>query len=231
MTNGCREGARLCGALAGVLLLGAAAPAGALDQGDWLVRGRLVGVFPQDDSSAVSVGGAPLAGSEVSVDNGVTLDIDFSYMFTRNIGAELLLDLTSKHDIASEGTLAAVAPGTIIEARVLPPTLLLQYHFNSGGAFKPYVGAGINYTKFVNVKASGAGRAALGLSNVDLDSSWGFALQVGADYQLNDRWYLNADVKYIDVSTTGTANSLLGGVNVDVDIDPVLVGVGVGYRF
>jgi len=231
MTSGIAGVARVGGAMVGALLLGAAAPAGALDEGDWLVRGRLVGVVPQDDSGSVSVGGAPLAGSGVSVGNGVTLDIDFTYMFTRNIGAELLLDVTSKHDIDSEGTLAAVAPGTIIEARVLPPTLLLQYHFNSGGAFKPYVGAGLNYSTFLNVKASGTGRATLGLSNVDLDSSWGLALQAGADYRINERWYLNADVKYIDMSTTATANSLLGPVNVDVDVDPLLVGVGVGYRF
>ena len=206
-------------------------PASALGQGDWLVRGRLAAVVPNDDSGAVSVGGAAIAGSGVNVDTGYTLDIDFTYMFTDNIGAELLLDITSEHDISSTGTLAAVAPGTIIEASPLPPTLLLQYHFMPNQRFKPYVGAGLNYTKFLGVKATGTGRSVLGLSNVDLDDSFGFALQIGADYRLNDRWYLNADLKYIDMSTEATANSLLGPVRVDVDIDPLVIGVGVGYRF
>ncbi len=219
------------GALAVVASMAWTAPAGAIEQGDWLVRGRVLAVVPQDDSGVVFVGGAPLAGSSVSVDTGYTLDIDFTYMFTDNIGAELLLDLTSEHDVDSEGSLAAVAPGTLIQARVLPPSLLLQYHFNPAGRFKPYLGAGINYSRFVNVKPTGRGRAALGLSNVDLDDSFGLALQVGADYRIDDRWYLNADLKYIDISTTATANSLLGPVRVDVDVDPLIFGVGIGYRF
>lgn len=209
----------------------AAHGAAALEQGDWLVRARIAAVVPQDDSGAVSVGGAAIAGSGVSVETGYTLDLDFTYMFTDHIGAELLLDLTSEHDIASTGALAAVAPGTLISARALPPSLIAQYHFMPRERFKPYLGVGINYTRFVNVKPTSNGRTALGLSGVDLDSSWGYVLQAGADYRINERWYLNADLKYIDMSTTATANSLLGPVRVDVDVDPLVIGVGVGYRF
>ncbi len=218
-------------ALAAVIALLGTQAALALEQGDWLVRGRLVAVSPNDDSGAVFVGGAPLAGSGVEVDTGYTLDIDFSYMFTNHIAAELLLDITSKHDISSTGTLAAVAPGTIISTRVLPPSLLLQYHFRPTQKFKPYIGAGLNYTMFLDESTEGTGRTALGLSGVDLDNSFGFVLQAGADYQISDRWYLNADIKYIDLNTTATANSLLGPVRVDVDIDPLLFGIGIGYRF
>ena len=126
-----------------------------------------------------------------------------------------------------------VAPGTIVTARPLPPSLILQYHFMPRERFKPYVGVGINYTTFLDVKATGNGKSALGLNSVDLDDSWGYVLQVGADYQIADRWYLNADLKYIDMSTTATANSatLSAPVRVDVDIDPLVIGVGVGYRF
>jgi outer membrane protein len=152
-------------------------------------------------------------------------------MFTDNIGAELLLDLTSGHDVSSSGALATIAPGTIIETRALPPSLLLQYHFMPKAKFKPYVGAGLNYTKFIRTKARGTGESVLGMSGVELDDSFGIVVQVGADYQLNDRWYMNVDLKYIDMSTTATANSLLGPVRVDVDINPVVVGVGLGYRF
>lgn len=209
----------------------AARGAAAIEQGDWLVRARVAAVVPQDDSGAVSVGGAAIAGSGVSVDNGYTLDIDFTYMFTDNIGAELLLDITSEHEVSSSGTLAAVAPGSLISARALPPSLIAQYHFMPRERFKPYLGVGINYTKFVNVKPTSNGRTTLGLSGVDMDSSWGYVLQAGADYRINERWYLNADLKYIDMSTTATASSLLGPVRVDVDVDPLVIGVGVGYRF
>ncbi|MCB1740356.1 MAG: OmpW family protein [Gammaproteobacteria bacterium] len=220
--------------LAAATLVVAAAgvqPAAAIKQGDWLVRGRLAAVVPLDDSGVVNVGGAPLAGSGVEVDTGFTLDIDFTYMFTNNIGAELLLDVTSKHDIDSTGTLAGVAPGTILTARALPPALILQYHFMPQQTFKPYLGVGLNYTKFIDAKPTDNGRATLGLSGVDLDDSLGFVLQVGADYQINDRWYLNADLKYIDMDTTATANSALGPIKVDVDVNPLVIGIGVGYRF
>lgn len=209
----------------------AARGAAAIEQGDWLVRARIAAVVPQDDSGAVSVGGAAIAGSGVSVDTGYTLDLDFTYMFTDHIGAELLLDLTSEHDINSTGALAAVAPGTLISARALPPSLIVQYHLMPRERFKPYLGVGINYTKFVNAKPTSNGRTTLGLSGVDMDSSWGYVLQAGADYRINERWYLNADLKYIDMSTTATANSLLGPIRVDVDVDPLVIGVGVGYRF
>lgn len=221
----------LAGAVSAAGLGLAIVPAAALEQGDWLVRGRLVSVVPQDDSGVVSVGGAPLAGSGVSVDSGYTLDIDFTYMITDNIGAELLLDVTSEHDVSSSGTLATVAPGEIISARVLPPSLILQYHFMPERRFKPYLGIGVNYTTFLDAGPTSNGRAALGLSNVDMDESVGFVLQAGADYRIDDRWYLNADVKYIDLETTATASSALGPVRVDVDINPVLFGLGVGYRF
>jgi outer membrane protein len=221
----------IAGLVVGAALLASATPVAAVGQGDWLVRGRLVAVAPQDDSGVVFVGGAPLVGSEVSVDNGYTLDIDFTYMFTDNIGAELLLDVTSEHDVDSGGTLASIVPGKLASVRVLPPSLILQYHFRAGDKFKPYVGAGLNYTTFLNEKASDAASGILGMSDLDLDDSFGFVLQLGADYQIDDRWYLNADIKYIDLSTTATANSLVGPIRVDVDIDPLLFGVGVGYRF
>ena len=122
-------------------------------------------------------------------------------------------------------------PGTIISARPLPPSLIFQYHFNPKQRFKPYLGVGLNYTTFLDTKAKGSGKSVLGMSNVDLDDSFGLVLQVGADWQINDRWYLNGDLKYIDMDTTATANSALGPVSVDVDIDPLIIGVGVGYRF
>lgn len=108
----------------------------------------------------------------------------------------------------------------------LPPTLLAQYHFTNFGAFKPYVGAGINFTRFSNVKFNDAPTAAG--ANID-KNSWGGALQVGFDYALDKNWSINFDVKKVYIDTTVSVPAL--GYSGKFKVDPLLVGVGVGYRF
>ncbi len=214
--------------------ISASAPVAALNAGDWLVRGRLISIMPNDDSSDVTSNGTRVPNTTVSVDNGFSLDIDFTYMFTKNIGAELLLDLSSKHDVTSEGaTLKTLAPGEIISANVLPPSLLLQYHFLPDSNIRPYVGAGFNFTYFFNEKSSDSLNKGLnGVSELELDSSFGWAAQVGLDYDINKDLFLNVDVKYLDINTTASFKSgALGNVEVDVDVNPWVFGIGVGSRF
>jgi outer membrane protein len=221
---------KLTGAMVAAGLALSATPAAAWEAGDWLVRGRLINVAPDDSSSAVSIAGAAVPGSGVSVDSAVTLDIDFTYMMTRNWGAELLLDLSSKHDVSATGSLSAL--GQIVSARVLPPALLLQYHFAPGAKVQPYAGVGLNYTYFFDEDASASLAGALGGSaSVDLDSSWGLAAQVGADIDLNNGWFLNVDLKYIDINTTANITAPAGLTRVDVDINPWVYGIGLGKRF
>jgi len=211
-------------------------PAIALEAGDVLVRGRIIHVAPDSDSDNVisSATGGSVPDTNVEVDSATTLDIDITYMFTKNIGAELLLDIPAEHDINSEGsTLTSLAPGTIITTRVLPPALILQYHFIPDGMFRPYVGAGLNYTLFFDEEATDSLKNGLnGATDLDLDSSFGLALQAGFDYDLGNDWFVNADLKYIDMETTATFNTgALGRVEVDVDINPWIIGVGIGRRF
>ena len=108
----------------------------------------------------------------------------------------------------------------------LPPTLLAQYHFTNFGAFKPYVGAGINYTRFSSVKFDPAVEAALDPSIKK--NSWGGALQVGFDYALDKNWSINFDVKKVYIATDVYSFGTKVG---KFKVDPLLVGVGVGYRF
>ena len=106
---------------------------------------------------------------------------------------------------------------------VLPPTLTLQYHFTDLGAFKPYVGAGINYTYFYETD----------LANDTLeikDSSWGGALQVGMDYMIDKNWSINLDLKYIWMDTEVKVKST-GAKLGDLDINPYVIGIGARYRF
>jgi outer membrane protein len=202
-------------------------PVLAYEAGDWLVRGRIINVNPNDDSSLVSVGGVPVAGSGVTVDDDTVPELDITYMIAPNWGVELILGY-SEHDVDASGTLKAL--GNVIEAKALPPTLTLQYHFAPNSDFRPYVGAGVNYTYFWDEDVKGP----LGIpgAKVDMDDSWGLAVQAGIDIAINEDWFVNLDVKYLDMETTAKfKNTLVGAAEVDVDVDPVVWGVGIGRRF
>lgn len=200
------------------------APVSLAGAGDWLVRLRALHVSPNDDSGSVST----LPGSGVRVDSDTTLELDFTYFVTRNLGIEAILG-TSQHNINAEGSIAGL--GKIAEVRTLPPTITLQYHFQPNATFRPYAGIGINYTKFYDQDASSSLDSALGPTRVELDSSWGISGQLGIDIKFSRDWFVNFDAKYIRIDTTANLNS--GGVvrKVDVDINPWFIGVGVGRRF
>ena len=194
------------------------------EPGDWLILARVLYVGPNDDSGPVS--GIP--GSGVSVGSDVTPELDFTYFITNNLALEAILG-SSKHDIDAEGSIRGL--GKIAEARTLPPTVTLQYHFQPDSKIRPYIGLGINYTKFFDTESSASLDGALGPTKVDLSSSWGLAGQFGIDIPFQKDWFFNFDAKYILMDTTATLNS--SGVirTVDVDIDPWFIGLGIGRRF
>ncbi len=195
----------------------AAQEAVAAARSPWQVRVRALGVIPNDKGSVNGV-----AGSDLQYSNSITPELDISYYFTDNLAAELILGTTSSK-IGGAGTLAGVNVG---KTWILPPTLTLQYHFTELGAFKPYVGAGINYTFFYNESEKG------GFSNLKVDHHVGAALQVGFDYMFNEHWGVNFDVKKIFLETDWSANhSTLGRLSGKAKLDPWLVGAGVTYRF
>ncbi len=194
-----------------------AAPAQALEAGDWLVRGAVGYIDPQDDSDELS--GVP--GGEVDVGDSTSLAFNLTWMATNNIGVELLGSLPFKHEIDGAGTLDGA--GTVAEAKHLPPTLLAVYQFTPQAKWRPYVGLGLNYTLFFDEQ----GRGVLDGTDVELDNSWGVAVEAGLDVDINDRWFANASLWWMDIDTT--ADTAVG--EVDVEIDPIAVLVGVGYRF
>ena len=148
----------------------------------------------------------------LSINDKTMPEVDVTYFFNKNIAAELILTVPQKHTLSASGT----AIGSL---KHLPPSLLLQYHFDVSG-FKPYVGAGLNYTRFSSVNLP---------AGVDIDrNSVGGALQVGVDIPLAKNLYLNFDVKKVFIKTDVSA----GGVQLgSFKVDPVLVGVGLGWRF
>jgi len=195
-------------ALAGALVLGAAAPAMAAGGADsWQVRARAIGVLPDTDSSLTPA-------LVADVDDAWMPELDFTYFMTDNIAFELIL-ATTEHDVSASG----IDLGSVW---VLPPTLTVQYHFNTDQQIQPYVGAGVNYTVFYGEDGTPG-------FNTDYDNSFGFALQAGVDVMIDEHWLVNFDVKKIWLSTDVNVNN--GAVVGDVDIDPWVVGVGIGYRF
>jgi outer membrane protein len=186
------------------------------EAGDILVRARVLNVMPQED--ATITGG--VTGDQVTIDNSAIPELDFSYFVTDNIAFELIAAVTP-HDVSTSDSSAGALD--IGKVWLLPPTLLAQYHYRELGAFKPYVGAGINYTVFYNDKAGGS------VTDASYDNSFGPALQVGADYALDEHWMLNVDAKKIWINSDVRFNG--GAIRADVDIDPWVVGVGLGYHF
>lgn len=194
-------------------------------EGDLLVRLRGIVVAPTENVGPVL---PTFPGGSASVDNAIVPELDFTYFLTNNIGAELIL-ATSPHDISGEGSLAPL--GEIADSMVLPPTLTLQWHFMPEGPFRPYVGVGVNYTIFYSEDASTSLVNAIGATSVDIDDSVGVAFQAGADFDLSERVFLNMDVKYIQIDTEATLTTGALVNTVDVDLDPIVAGVGIGVRF
>lgn len=210
------------------------------EAGDWVVRLRAADVSPNEDSklgkTVNNLGLGPLMspGAELAVDNNWIPELDISYYFTKNIAAELILALGSKHDVSVKGdALGTITNQQLGSVDALPPTLTAQWHFNPDQTFDPYVGAGVNYTIMLdrNLKLS---RGPLAGSKIKVDSdSWGYALQAGFDINLKDGWLINADVKYITMDTDVKLNIPgVGWRKIDsLDIDPWVFGIGIGKKF
>lgn len=199
----------------GLVTAGAAATAGAAgnwpEAGDWLVRGGFQTINP--DGGAFNNG----EGVALEVRSDTAFAVSGSYFFNPSFAIELQAATPFNHDIDLVGV------GKVARARHLPATLSLQYHYDAG-VLKPYAGVGLNYTTFRSEDTTGA------LSGVPLSlgNSRGLAAQVGADYALTDKWYLNGEVRWIDMDTTATLDGeRLGSVNVD----PWVWSLSVGRRF
>lgn len=171
----------------------------------WLVRFR---------ATQLDMANKDGTGLGLTVNDKTIPEVDISYFFTPNVAAELVLTVPQKQKVSSNGA----EIGTF---KHLPPTLLLQYHFTSLQGFKPYVGAGVNYTQISSVSLLG------GAAGLD-QHSWGAALQAGLDVPLSKNWSLNLDVKKVQIRS----DVFVGGVNQgQLKLDPTLASVGVGYRF
>lgn len=195
-------------ALAGVALLGASQVALAHDDGDWLFRIGGSAVEPKSNN-----------GDVVDVDSDSSITFTFSYMLTEHWAVDLLAAWPFEHaiNLKEDGT-------RVGKTSHLPPTVSLQYHFFPSAEFQPYVGVGVNYTNFFDEETTGP----LEGSDLSLDDSWGLAAQIGIDWMLGEKWFFNLDARYIDIGTDAFVD---GDFLEKVDIDPIVYGAHVGFRF
>jgi len=196
--------------------------ASAQDTGSWLVRGRAVSLNSANDNSAdlkatlTSIVEAP---SEASINNKWLPEVDITYFFSPNFAAELILTVPQTQTLSVKGV------GAIGTFKHLPPTLTAQYHFTGMSGFRPYVGAGLNYTNISDVKWDPA-VAALKLNLKR--NSYGLAAQAGVDVPVGGGWLVNLDAKYVQIGTDVTSNGAKIGT---FKVDPWLLSLGVGKRF
>jgi outer membrane protein len=186
----------------------AAMPAAwAQDSGSWIVRARAVHLDSANKDST---------GLGLTINNKTIPEVDISYFFSPNLAAELILTYPQKQTVHSSVLNADV--GTF---KHLPPTLTAQYHFTGLGGFRPYVGAGVNYTNISDVH--------LGNGTINLKrNSYGLAVQAGADIPVGGGWLVNVDLKKVQIKTIVYQNGNDAG---KFKVDPTLLGIGVGKRF
>ncbi|MDM8347995.1 OmpW family outer membrane protein [Pseudomonas sp. sp1636] len=219
-----------------ILATALAAPlAQAHQPGDIIVRAGAITVDPHESSSDIWVGAlnTDVAGTKATLNSDTQLGLTGTYMFTNHVGLELLAATPFSHDVGVKGMPGGFAGlnGKLGELKHLPPTLSVVYYpLDSASAFQPYAGLGINYTWFFDDKLSSEAEGK-GFSGLDMKDSWGLAAQLGMDYQLSDTIMLNASLRYIDIDTTGTTTYGGEKVKVDVDVDPLVYMVGLGYKF
>ncbi|MCB5185073.1 outer membrane beta-barrel protein [Methylobacillus gramineus] len=198
------------------------------EAGDWVVRARAVNVSPNEDSKLGDYTNSLLgagAGAKLEVSDKVIPELDISYYVTKNIALELVLALGTRHNVGIKGA-NGVANEDLGSVNLLPPTLTAQWHFRPDQTFDPYVGAGVNYTRFMD---NGLHSDQLNQDIRVERNSWGPALQAGFDYNLPDGWLINADIKYLWIDTDVR---LKNGTKIDsLDINPWVVGFGFGKRF
>ena len=198
----------------------------AYEQGDLIIRAGIASVNPNDSSDEVLM-------TEVTVDDGQALGINFTYMLNDSFGVTLLGASPFEHDL---GTEAGIDAGS---TKHLPPTLGVQYFPDVGSeTFQPYIGAGLNYTIFFDEEVDSELETDVLTAiptatevDLELDASFGFSIEAGLDMAINDQWGASFQIWYIDIETEATVSTDVADVKFDVEIDPFVYMLGLTYKY
>jgi outer membrane protein len=207
----------LLSAIAATLAL-ATAPAMAQSKGDWTLGVGVHNVDPKSKAGDLNGAALGLGALSTKVDSSVRPSVTFEYFIADNVGIEVLGALPFKHEISIDGV------GKVGETKQLPPVVSLQYHFANSSKVTPFVGLGVNYTRFFSTDSKGA----LAGTKLKLEDSWGVAAHAGLDFALSDKGALRVDLRWADIDTKVKVNgNKLGTAN----IDPLVYGVAYVFKF
>lgn len=191
----------------------------------WIIRVRGIYVNPQESSTPIR---PDLTTSTLGLSDDTVPEVDITYMFTKYLGLELILAY-SEHELVGNGGISGL--GVVGRAKLLPPTLTLQFHPFPDSKIRPYFGVGVNYTLFFDETSTPSLEGTLGKTSIELDPSFGIAFQGGVDIDLGKGWFLNFDVKWIDIDSDATLTSGATKRKTKVRLDPFIFGMGIGFRF
>jgi outer membrane protein len=206
--------------LAVVALFAVGTPAAIAQSQSNIVKFAVTHYQPHSRTDGLHGIGVP-PGADAEVADATTVILTYERLLTPNIGVEFVMGWPPQIKATATGSVAFL--GEVLSARNLSPVLLLNYHFMPNEAFRPYIGIGVNYTRFVDIKSSLA-------SDVKMSDSTGLALQAGVEYSLNKHWDVFASIAKIDVKSKVVAV----GANVltaTVDFRPITYSLGVTRRF
>lgn len=206
-----------------------ALPAAAFEPGDIILRGGAGLIFPNDDSNSLT----GLPGATVGVEDAVTFAFTAGYMLTNHFAIELLGIWPANHDIEGEGILPGLGVSDVGDLDVFPPTLSVNYYFQPQERLSPHIGFGVNSTWYWNTEASAQTKAVLGPgTDLNINHSVGWAVNIGLDYDINDRFFATAGLWYVDIDAEASLKTTaLGQLDIDVDVDPLVAMFGFGVRF
>jgi len=201
------------------------------ERGDIILRAGAITVDPHEDSEDIRLAGAgKLPGTKATLDSDTQLGLNYLYMLTDHVGIEYLAATPFTHEVKVKG-LPANLNGRLGDFKQLPPTVSLVYYpLAPHATIQPYVGVGLNYTYIFETKLGKAAEGK-GFSGLDMQDSIGLAAQIGVDYMLTDTLMLNAQVRYIDIESKATTYFNGSKVTVDVDVNPWVYMVALGYKF
>ncbi|OZB60808.1 MAG: hypothetical protein B7X39_08595 [Lysobacterales bacterium 14-68-21] len=192
------------------LAFGTASAAHAADTSPWVFRVGVHTVNPKSNNGT-------LAGMKATIDSDTKPTFSLEYMFDRNWGVDVLAALPFKHTVRLNGVSAATT-------KHLPPTVGVNYHFMPDATVSPFVGVGLNYTRFFETRGVGPLQGA----HVSIANSFGAAAHAGLDFRINDRWLATADVRWMSIAGDVKVNGTKVG---KANIDPLAYGLSIGYRF
>ncbi|KRG66779.1 membrane protein [Stenotrophomonas terrae] len=213
-----KTSALLLSGLAAAVALAATAPAMAQSKGDWTLGVGVHAVDPKSDAGDLNGAALGLGKLSTKVDSDVKPTVTFEYFVADNIGVEVLAALPFKHDVSINGV------GKVGETKQLPPVVSLQYHFTNSSKVTPFVGLGVNYTKFFSTDSKGA----LAGTKLKLEDSWGLAAHAGLDFAVSDKGALRVDMRWADIDTKVKVNGNSLGT---AKIDPLVYGVAYVFKF